>query len=66
MFHQVKKEKLFIKFSRGNDSVKFYTEGTGLGLYVGKNLIEMQGGRIYAESDGLGKGSKFVIEMPIR
>jgi signal transduction histidine kinase len=58
-------KKLFVKFSRGSDSVKFYTEGTGLGLYVGKNLVEMQGGRIYAKSEGVGKGSKFVIEMPI-
>jgi len=56
---------LFAKFSRGTDSSKIYTEGTGLGLFVGKNLIESQGGHIYAESDGVGKGSKFVIEMPI-
>jgi signal transduction histidine kinase len=56
---------LFTKFSRGTDDTKMYTEGTGLGLYVGKNLVESQGGRIYAESDGLGKGSKFIVEMPI-
>ncbi|MEN8252593.1 MAG: HAMP domain-containing sensor histidine kinase, partial [Patescibacteria group bacterium] len=58
-------ETLFSKFSRGTDSTKIYTEGTGLGLYVGKSLIESQGGRIYAESEGLDKGSKFIIEMPI-
>ncbi len=58
-------KKLFAKFSRGEDSVKFYTEGTGLGLYVGKNLIEAQGGRIYAESEGKNKGTTFFIEMPI-
>jgi len=56
---------LFAKFSRGTDSSKMYTEGTGLGLYVGKNLIESQGGHIYAESDGVDKGSRFVVEMPI-
>jgi signal transduction histidine kinase len=58
-------QTLFAKFSRGTDSTKIYTEGTGLGLYVGKNLIESQGGHIYAESEGLGKGSRFIIEMPI-
>ena len=56
---------LFTKFSRGTDSTKTYTDGTGLGLYVGKNLIESQGGRIYAESDGVGKGTRFIIEMPV-
>lgn len=57
---------LFAKFSRGTDSSKIHTEGTGLGLYVGKNLIESQGGSIYAESEGMNKGSRFIIEMPIR
>lgn len=57
---------LFNKFSRGTDSSKIYTEGTGLGLYVGKNLIESQGGRIYAESDGVDQGSRFIVEMPIK
>jgi len=56
---------LFAKFSRGTDSSKVYTEGTGLGLFVGKNLIESQGGHIFAESDGIDKGSRFVVEMPI-
>jgi signal transduction histidine kinase len=56
---------LFAKFSRGTDSTKVYTDGSGLGLYVGKNLIESQGGHIYAKSDGVDKGSEFIIEMPI-
>lgn len=57
---------LFTKFSRGTDSAKIYTEGTGLGLYVGKNLVESQGGRVYAESEGTGKGSQFIVEMPVQ
>ncbi|MEA3323303.1 MAG: HAMP domain-containing sensor histidine kinase [Patescibacteria group bacterium] len=56
---------LFKKFSRGTDDTKMYTEGTGLGLYVGKSLIESQGGRVYAKSDGIGKGSQFIVEMPV-
>lgn len=56
---------LFAKFSRGKDIKRLHVGGTGLGLYVGKSLIETHHGRIWAESDGEGKGSKFIIELPI-
>jgi len=56
---------LFSKFSRGKDTSRLHVTGTGLGLYVGKNIIEAQHGRIYVESEGSGKGSKFIIELPV-
>ncbi len=56
---------LFKKFSRGEETSIIHTEGTGLGLYVGKMMIEAHGGRIWAESDGEGKGSRFCFELPI-
>lgn len=56
---------LFAKFSRGRNIKRLYVEGTGLGLYVGKSLIETHHGRIWAESDGEEKGSRFIIELPI-
>jgi signal transduction histidine kinase len=56
---------LFAKFSRGKDTKRLNTGGTGLGLYVGKQMIENNGGTIWAESDGAGKGSRFIIELPI-
>ena len=37
--------------------------GTGLGLYVAKQMIEGMGGKIWVESEGKGKGSTFNIEM---
>lgn len=56
---------LFKKFSRGEKTSILHTEGTGLGLYVGKMMVEAHGGRIWAESDGEKKGSKFCFELPI-
>lgn len=56
---------LFAKFSRGKDIKRLNAAGTGLGLYVGRNMIEASGGKIWAESAGEGKGSRFIIELPI-
>ena len=56
---------LFAKFSRGKDLTRLNTGGTGLGLYVAKNMIENNGGKIWVESDGEGKGSKFIVEIPV-
>lgn len=57
---------LFAKFSRGKDISRLNTGGTGLGLYVGKSMIESNGGRIWAESDGQDLGSRFIIEIPVK
>lgn len=56
---------LFNSFSRGREGKSMWVEGAGLGLYVAKKFIEMHHGRIWAESEGKGKGSKFIIELPI-
>jgi len=58
--------RLFERFSRGSHDGgrRLYTEGTGLGLYVARQMIEAHRGRIWAESDGSGRGSKFCIELP--
>ncbi len=54
---------LFQKFSRA-DAQKANLLGTGLGLYLGKVFVEGMGGKIWAESDGKGKGARFIIELP--
>jgi signal transduction histidine kinase len=41
-------------------------EGTGLGLSISRGLVEMMGGQIWAESDGLGKGSVFRFTLPYK
>jgi CheY-like chemotaxis protein len=39
--------------------------GLGLGLAIVRSLVEMHGGRVWAQSEGLGKGSEFRIELPL-
>ncbi len=55
---------LFEKFKRARGANKVNTTGTGLGLYVAKQLVEGNGGKIWVESDGQGKGSRFIFELP--
>jgi len=59
-------DSLFDIFTRGSVKTSLTTEGIGLGLYIAKRFIEMQKGKIWAESKGKGKGSTFYIELPIR
>lgn len=59
--------RLFTKFGRlDNSYVATATSGgTGLGLFICKNLVEMMGGRIWADSSGLGKGATFTFSLPV-
>jgi len=56
---------LFKKFYRGNVSPLIYTEGTGLGLYVAKQMVEAHKGRIWAKSGGHNKGTSFYFSLPL-
>jgi signal transduction histidine kinase len=38
---------------------------TGYGLYIAKNVVTVHGGTIRADSGGPGKGSMFVVELPV-
>ncbi len=58
-------EHVFSKYSRGKDSATHAT-GLGLGMYVAKVIIEQHNGKIWAESDGPGKGSTFAFSLPIK
>lgn len=55
--------KLFQKFTRAEDAGKVNITGTGLGLYVAKQIVEAHQGKIWAESDGTGRGSRFIVEL---
>ena len=54
---------LFTQFSR-DPSVKKIIQGTGLGLYIAKQIVIAHAGRVWAESVGEGKGSTFSVSIP--
>src|ERR1700694_2246812 len=57
---------VFERFSQADAGIDRTRGGLGLGLAISRHLVELQGGRIYATSDGPGKGSTFRIELPVR
>ncbi len=57
---------LFESFSRGKAGIKSWTKGTGMGLYIAKQFVEAHKGKIWATSEGEGKGSTFFVELPIQ
>ena len=56
--------KLFSKFFRSENAVRTDTEGSGLGLYITRNIINRHGGVIWAEST-LGRGTTFYFTLPL-
>lgn len=57
--------RLFKKFSRVGEWSTRQVQGTGLGLYISKALVEMHHGRIWAESAGENTGSQFFFSLPL-
>jgi len=56
-------EELFTPFSRTSEAVDAVQHGTGLGLSIARTLARRMGGELAAESDGPGRGSRFIFSM---
>ncbi len=57
---------VFDRFRQADGGISRARGGLGLGLAITRHLVELQGGRIFAESDGPGTGATFRIELPLR
>ncbi len=59
------RSRVFTRFFRGSNVLRMDTEGSGLGLFLAKNIIEAHGGNIGFESES-GKGSTFFFTIPFK
>ena len=59
-------EKIFNEFYQVKGGIRDKTPGTGLGLSLTRRLVEMHGGKIWVESDGEEKGSRFSFTLPVK
>ncbi len=58
-------QKLFFPFERERTSTVSRTQGTGLGMAITKNIVDMMGGTIEVQTEQ-GKGTEFIVRLPLR
>jgi signal transduction histidine kinase len=65
-FETAEIKRIFKRFYRVSNLSTQEKKGTGLGLFIVKSIIEKHGGKISADSKGEGKGSTFIVQLPIK
>ncbi len=58
------RERIFDLFAQGGESRERSDSGLGIGLALSRRLVEMHGGTIAVESDGIGRGTSFMVTLP--
>jgi two-component system sensor histidine kinase SenX3 len=58
-------KQIFKRFYRVPGPLSTRVKGTGLGLFIVRSVAKRHGGRVWAESEGPGRGSTFVLQLPI-
>jgi signal transduction histidine kinase len=58
-------KRIFKRFYRIPGAVAIRVKGTGLGLFIVQSLTLRHGGKVFAESDGPGRGSTFTVQLPV-
>ncbi len=62
---KIELKQIFKRFYRVPGPLATRVKGTGLGLYIVRSVAKRHGGRAWAESEGPGRGSTFVLQLPI-
>jgi two-component system sensor histidine kinase SenX3 len=57
-------KRIFKRFYRSHEKAVAQAKGTGLGLAIVRGIVERHGGRVTADSAGLGKGTTFLVRLP--
>ncbi len=58
-------KRIFKRFYRVPGQLAIRVKGTGLGLYIVRSVARRHGGRVWAESEGQGHGSTFILQLPV-
>jgi two-component system sensor histidine kinase SenX3 len=58
-------KRIFKRFYRIPGAVAVRVKGTGLGLFVVRSVVTRHGGKVFAASDGPGRGSTFTVQLPL-
>ncbi|MBI5011312.1 MAG: HAMP domain-containing histidine kinase, partial [Methylocystis sp.] len=57
--------RVFDLFAQTDGQIRLSEGGLGIGLALGRSLVEIHGGRVEARSEGVGRGSEFIVSLPL-